>query len=38
METVMAQSNHDARIMSSVWAGMVVVAGLATVGMKARRT
>jgi hypothetical protein len=38
METVMAQSNHDAWIMSSVWAGMVVVAGLATVGMKARRT
>ena len=38
MEAVMAQSNQDAWIMSSVWAGLVVVAGFATVGMKARRT
>jgi hypothetical protein len=38
MEVVMAQSTRDAWIMSSVWAGLVVAAGFATVGMKARGT
>ena len=31
METVMAQSNRDGWVMSSVWAGLVVAAGLVTI-------
>ena len=34
MDAVMAQSIRDAWVMSSIWAGMVVAAGLGTAFMK----